>query len=105
MSGLLTPWGQPEMGVYRMPLLLTLFNGVNAVLPYRGFFAVRRVWLRCAGLSIGPGVRIATGAKFYDKYISIGEETWIGPEVSVLSSAKGTVSIGRHVDIAPCCKI
>ena len=42
-----------------MPLLLTLFNEINLSLPNRGFFTLRRVWQRAAGLSVGQRVRIA----------------------------------------------
>lgn len=84
-----------------MGLTLTLFNTINLAIPFKGFFTFRRLLLRAGGVTVGRGTRIATGAKFYDKYITIGERVWIGPETMVYSSANGPVTIGDQVDIAP----
>jgi len=84
-----------------MGLVLSLYNGINLVLPYRPFFGLRRAWLRLAGVRVGPGTRIAAGARFYDNYITVGEHVWIGPESSILSCRRGAITIGNRVNIAP----
>lgn len=88
-----------------MALVLTAFNGVNLFLPYRGFFVLRRAWLRLAGLSIGNGVRIATGTRFYGLGISIGANSWVGPESTIIASLGHHVYIGANTDIGPGCLI
>jgi maltose O-acetyltransferase len=80
---------------------LAIFNGVNQFLPFRGFFSLRRMWLRCAGIRVGSNTRIASGARFYDIYTEIGDHVWIGPEVSIASGLNGRVVLGSYVDIAP----
>lgn len=55
-----------------MALALSIFNGLNLFLPYRGFFRIRRLWLAYAGLSVESDVRIAAGARFYGKRITWG---------------------------------
>ena len=84
-----------------MGVILTVFNAVNLVLPFRGFFALRRWWLRCCGIHVGVKTRVASGARFYNSYISIGDEAWIGPEVSLYSNPSGRITIGHRVDCAP----
>jgi len=84
-----------------MSLALTIYNSVNLALPFRGFYFLRRCWLRACRIRVGVNTRIATGARFYDSYITIGDEVWIGPEVSIYSNAQGRVTIGNRVDCAP----
>src|SRR5215470_16326165 len=84
-----------------MSVILVTFNAASQWLPSQGLFALRRRWLRLAGIKIGRSTRIASGARFYDRHIEIGDETWIGPEVSVFSNSRGRVIIGHRVDIGP----
>ena len=59
----------------------------------------RRFFYRLAGIKIGKGSAIHTGARFYDpRNISIGEDSIIG-EGAVLDG-RDQLSIGNHVDIA-----
>ena len=59
----------------------------------------RRFFYRLAGIIIGEGSTIHTGAKFYDpRNIMIGEDTIIGEGVVLDGRAK--LTIGNHVDIA-----
>ncbi len=60
---------------------------------------VRRFFYRIAGIKIGKGSTIHTGAKFYNpSNITIGEDTIVG-EMVVLDGRDKLV-IGNHVDIA-----
>ena len=60
---------------------------------------VRRFFYRLAGIQIGKGSTVHTGARFYDpRNIIIGEDTIIGE--GVVLDGRGKLRIGDHVDIA-----
>jgi maltose O-acetyltransferase len=72
--------------------LLHLVGGV----PFHCF---RRFFYRLAGIKIGKGSTIHTGARFYDpKNILIGEDSIIGE--GVVLDGRDNLIIGNHVDIA-----
>lgn len=59
----------------------------------------RRFFYRLAGIKIGRGSTIHTGARFYDpRNIEIGEDSIVGEKVVLDGRAK--LGIGNHVDIA-----
>lgn len=59
----------------------------------------RRFFYRLAGIKIGKGSTIHTGARFYDpRNINIGEDTIIGE--SVILDGRDKLTVGSHVDIA-----
>jgi len=59
----------------------------------------RRFFYRAAGIKIGKGSTIHTGARFYDpRNISIGEDSIIGE--GVVLDGRDKLMIGSHVDIA-----
>lgn len=59
----------------------------------------RRFFYRLAGIKIGRGSTIHTGARFYDpRNISIGEDSIIGE--GVVLDGRDLLEIGSHVDIA-----
>lgn len=63
------------------------------------FHCCRRFFYRLAGIKIGKGSTIHTGARFYDpKNISIGEDSIIGE--GVVLDGRDKLMIGNHVDIA-----
>jgi maltose O-acetyltransferase len=94
------------VGIFeQMSLRLSLYNTATLVLPSRGAYSLRRHWLRRSGLTVGTNVQINAGTRFYDKYITIGDDAWIGPECSLISTAMGPILIGSSVDIAPGCTI
>lgn len=60
---------------------------------------IRRFFYRLAGITIGKGTTIHTGARFYKpENITIGQDSIIG-EGAVLDG-RDTIQIGNHVDIA-----
>jgi acetyltransferase-like isoleucine patch superfamily enzyme len=60
---------------------------------------VRRAFYRLAGIAIGEGSTIHTGARFYKPTnISIGKDTIIGEDV--ILDGRGPLYIGDHVDFA-----
>ncbi len=59
----------------------------------------RRFFYRLAGIKIGKGSTIHTGARFYDpRNISIGDDSIIGE--GVVLDGRDKLIIGNHVDIA-----
>lgn len=63
------------------------------------FHCCRRFFYRIAGIKIGKGSTIHTGARFYDpKNISIGDDSIIGE--GVVLDGRDKLMIGNHVDIA-----
>ena len=61
--------------------------------------SIRKLFYYFAGIHIGRGSTIHTGARFYDpKHISIGADSIIGEEV--VFDGRNKISIGNHVDIA-----
>lgn len=59
----------------------------------------RRFFYRMAGIKIGKGSTIHTGARFYDpRNISIGEDTIVGE--GIVLDGRSKLFIGDHVDIA-----
>lgn len=59
----------------------------------------RRFFYRIAGIKIGRGSTIHTGARFYDpENISIGDDSIIGE--GVILDGRDKLTIGSHVDIA-----
>jgi maltose O-acetyltransferase len=84
-----------------MSLLLAVYNGLLALLPGQITFGVRRFYLNHTGLTIQPGARINVGVHFYGPWVTIGKDTWIGPDVRIHTNAIAGVQIGANVDIAP----
>lgn len=61
--------------------------------------SIRKLFYYLAGIHIGRGSTIHTGARFYDpKHISIGTDSIIGEEV--IFDGRSKITIGNHVDIA-----
>lgn len=59
----------------------------------------RRFFYRLAGIKVGKGSTIHTGARFYDpRNISIGDDSIIGE--GVVLDGRDKLIIGNHVDIA-----
>lgn len=81
-------------------ILLYFINKLMFFLPETRFFALKRFFYRCVGYSIGNEVRICSSVKILGTgNLTIGSNTWIGPEVVIISSS--SVIIGECVDIAP----
>jgi acetyltransferase-like isoleucine patch superfamily enzyme len=88
-----------------MSLLVHLTNVLNLLCPVREVVGLRRRLYRVGGIRIGRGTRITHGVAFYDRYVTIGNAVWIGPNTRFFSTSKGQITIGDNVDIAPCCCI
>lgn len=87
-----------------MSISLAIFNALNSLVPPRPFFGLRRSFLNAAGVTVGERTRISNCVKVYDRFVEIGRDSWIGPEVTFFSTSNGTIRIGSRVDVAPGCK-
>ncbi|HSW98140.1 MAG TPA: DapH/DapD/GlmU-related protein [Candidatus Saccharimonadales bacterium] len=75
--------------------VLFLLSGIG----YLPAHHIRRFFYRMAGIHIGKGTTIHTGARFYKpENIVIGHDSIIGEEV--ILDGRDTIRIGDHVDIA-----
>jgi acetyltransferase-like isoleucine patch superfamily enzyme len=82
--------------------ILYLYSVLSLILPETRFFNFKSFFLRVAGVKIGNNVRICSSVKIIgDGCLSIGSNTWIGPNILLSSSHPATISIGENVDIAP----
>lgn len=81
-------------------LKLFLVRKILDFIPETRAFGMKRFLYRWTGVQIGNGVRISSSAKILGAgYLSIGDDTWIGPEAFIVCSSE--ISIGARCDIAP----
>lgn len=90
-------WGKVVNRLYNILLEFEIFLlHMAGCVPCHHF---RRFFYRLAGIKIGKGSTIHTGARFYDpKNISIGDDTVIGEEAVL--DGRDKLTIGNHVAIA-----
>lgn len=71
-------------------------------LPETRFFALKCWILKQAGVKIGKNVRICSSIRIIGNgKLSIGDDSWIGPQTLISCSFPAEVKIGKNVDIAP----
>jgi acetyltransferase-like isoleucine patch superfamily enzyme len=81
--------------------LLYFYNVFALFLPSTRMHRLKCAMLRLCGARIGTNVRICSSARFIlNGQLSIGDNTWIGHEVSIVGGDAG-VRIEADVDIAP----
>lgn len=79
---------------------LFLVRVLTCFIPETRGFGLKRSLYRWAGVKVGKGVRINSSAKISGiGQLSIGDNTWIGPEVMIVCSSE--ITIGANCDIAP----
>ena len=82
--------------------LLFIYNIFRLLLPDTGLFALKSSFLQYAGVKIGKNVQICSSTKIVGiGNLDIGDNTWIGLDVMIISSGNATINIGKNVDIAP----
>lgn len=80
-------------------ILLEFQVFVLHLVGYVPFHCFRRLFYRLAGMKIGKGSVIHTGAKFYDpRNIIIGNDSILGE--GIVLDGRALLTIGNHVDIA-----
>jgi acetyltransferase-like isoleucine patch superfamily enzyme len=71
-------------------------------IPVSRFFKIKYLLFRWAGIKLVKNVRIYSNVKVYGNgEIEIGEDTFIGHEVTLISSAPGKIKIGKKIDLGP----
>jgi acetyltransferase-like isoleucine patch superfamily enzyme len=75
-----------------------------SVLPDTRFYRFKAFLLRLRGFQIGNNVRVVSSVKIKLKYLSVGDNTFIGHE-TLITGGDALVEIGKNVDIAPRCVI
>lgn len=79
-----------------------LVNMLFAALPPTRFFGLKRRLWQWIGLTVGPCSKINSGAKIWGVgTVSIGEECWLGLNLTLIVPHGAEVTIGSNVDIAP----
>lgn len=82
-----------------MAIIIEIENMLLIWIGYIPLHHLRRFFYRVAGIKIGKGSTIHTGARFYNpKNIQIGNDSIIG-EGAVLDG-RANLIIGNHVDVA-----
>jgi maltose O-acetyltransferase len=65
-------------------------------------FRFKRLLLRFMAISYANNVKVNIGVKFYGSgEISIGNNTWIGPNCKFYTAGNSKITIGNNCDIAP----
>lgn len=83
-------------------ILLHLYNLLTIFLPETRFFALKCWLLKRAGVEIGKNVRICSSVRIIgDGKLSIGDNSWIGPQTLISCSSPAEVKLGSNTDIAP----
>ena len=83
-------------------ILLYLYNLFTIFLPETKFFGLKSWILQQAGVVIGKNVRVCSSVKIIgDGNLSIGDNSWIGPQTLISCAFPAEVKIGSNVDIAP----
>lgn len=78
-----------------------LGNTLSSLFP-SSFFSYRRLIIKFMGVSISDTTKVNIGFKIYGAgKVSIGHDTWIGPNCHIYTAEDKGVSIGNNCDIAP----
>ena len=86
-------------------MMLHIFNAINEFCPGSPLFRLRRYLLRLADVSVSGSCLVNPSVRFYGRNVSIGEETWVGPNVQFYSSSEAGIWLGHRCDIAPGVKL
>ena len=79
-----------------------LINLLLWALPPSRCFALRRLCLRLAGVSIAPGAAFCGRGWIYGRgRLAIGDDSWLSPGVIVYTHLDVSIVIGERCDIGP----
>lgn len=86
------------MNTIRLSIVRFIFHFI----PISRGFAIKRTLLRWCGVEVGGGARIYSNVKIFGNgRLVIGEDTFIGHEVMIVSASPALIEVGARVDIAP----
>lgn len=79
-----------------------LVNLLLAAFPPTRAFGLKRFLWRWVGAQVGDGCKINSGAKIWGKGpVSIGDDSWLGMNLTIIVPEGAQVNIGSNVDIGP----
>ena len=79
-----------------------LSNWMLRALPTSHFHRLKRALLNSSGLKIEMGARVNGGTQFLGRgEVSVGADTWIGPNCTFYTHVDVPINIGSRCDIAP----
>ena len=79
-----------------------LVNHFVALLPPTRAFSLKRLLWKLIGVSVGCGVKINSGAKIWGGgAVELGDESWLGMNLTLIVPDGAKVIIGSNVDIGP----
>ncbi len=82
--------------------LRTIVKFVMFFIPETHFFPLKRNLLRIAGVQIAKKTRITSSVQIYPTgKISIGHNSWIGLNTTLVCAKNSILKIGNNVDIGP----
>ncbi len=77
-------------------------NILFSFLPVFKFYAMKRKWLKWAGVAVKDGAQVNGHTIFYGRgALGIGENTWIGPGCRFYTHEDARIIIGDECDVAP----
>jgi len=86
------------MKTFNLQLVRILFKFI----PATKFFTLKVRLLQFANVEIKHSARVVSSVQIFGNgHLVIGEDTWIGHEVFISTTAPAKVEIGKNVDIAP----
>jgi acetyltransferase-like isoleucine patch superfamily enzyme len=74
-------------------------------LPLTGFYGLKRLLIRLAGVKAGRNVRVVSSVKIITPFVEIGENSFIGHECLLIAAHGSKIRIGKNVDFGPRCLI
>lgn len=79
-----------------------LINILFRLLPPTRFFYFKSFLLKLAGVKLGKNVRFCGNGKIYGNgALTIGDNSWISPDVAIHTHEDASITIGSNCDIAP----
>lgn len=83
--------------------ILYLANLVASLTPATRSFSLRRLLYSRAGVQIAKNAKLCGGSRIYGRNVRIGEATWVGPHVQLMSTQNAVIEIGSRCDVGPSC--
>ena len=83
-------------------MIRNIINFILGILPTSRLFRFKKFLVILGGYEIGKNVSFNQKVRFYgDSHVEVGDNTWVGIDCLLFSSASATISIGKRCDIGP----
>lgn len=81
--------------------VLHLTNLASILMPQTRMFHAKARFYAKAGVKLGRNVKICGSARIHDPHVTIGDGTWVGAGVQLISTSTAPIEIGARCDIGP----